>query len=333
MSEVGEAVGWQLSTIFPLQPEDIYYDWKLLSQSDEATKVIVTAISKKLLDGIILACEQAHIKPISFESSASVLARAISPLPERTIITEVDSLGSSTSLIEDSVVSITTTTNYTNTADGQGVIQNLCYSISQLINRVKEESKGTMKPILYLTGEKSSATLVDLISKQVNEPIIELMISGTVPSFHLAYIESKASVELPESEKSINLLPETLQERYRLEAELSHAKKITRISAAIGVVTCFIAIAVFVTVTLMNQQASKQLASIADPPAPPTDINQQLLLQKAQKIVAFQPAKNIPSETLAAGLAVFTDIPIRQFDYTVAKKEIKISLATIGREK
>lgn len=332
IQEISEAVRWQLPTIFPLNPEDIYYDWKLLFQSDQETKIVVTAVSKLLLDGIRESCQLAGIKPISFESSAGALARAIKTLPPKAIIAEIDSFGSTSTLVENGVSSITTTTSFSGTTDSTTALQDIALSVHKLLDRLHPDTAANPSPLVYITGEKSSAKLAQILSTQIGQKVVELSLDQIPAIYHIAYIESITSIESPESEKTINLLPEQLQRIYRGEAELTHAKKTAIIGLVIGSIACLVSFGVFLTISLMSQQAVTKLASIVNPPPPPADINLPLFMQKAQKITTLQPAKKTPITPLADAISIVEKLPLRQFDYSASAKTIRVSLTSIGRE-
>ncbi len=331
LPEVTEAIRWQLGTIFPFKPEDIYFDWKLLSQSEQETKVVVTAANKKLIEGVITACREIGVKPISFESSASALSRAIQPLPDIAIMTEIDGLGSSVTLVEKGISSLTITASFLNESDSKSAVKLICQSINQLLERLPSSTAPEIP--IYITGEKSSAKLAEILSTQVGKSVKELILGQIPASFNLAYMESHLAVDLPESEKTINLLPDNLQHQYRQEAELNHAKKTTIFSTVMSGFACLFSIAVLVTVMVMTQNEQSKLASIGEPPPIPAEMNVPLLLKKAQKIISLQPAKKVPTEALDAAVTALNGLPVRQLDYNASKKEIKISLGGMDRSK
>jgi len=328
LSEISEAVSWQITTIFPFKREEMYYDWKLISQTDTETKIVVTAVSTHLLDGIIAACESVGIKPISFESSASALARAIKPLPPVAVITEIDPFGTSTTLVEDGVSSITSTTSFSASADGQTVMQNIVTSIKQIIGRM---SDSTTTPSIIITGEKSSAKLAELLSTQLLQKVTELTISDVPAIYHLAHVESQMTVEMPESEKTINLLPETLQTTYRQEAELDNAKRTIRLSGVMSGIACVSALLVFGVVSSMTLQVSKELKNMPQAPAVPTGMNTQIIMQKTQKIIALQAIKQMPLSQMTEAIVALEKLPLKQFDYNPTKKEIRFTVSGVNR--
>ncbi len=328
LSEISEAISWQITSIFPFKPDEVYYDWKLVNQTDTETKIVVTAVNIQLLDGIIAACEAAGIKPISFESSASALARAIKPLPPVAVITEIDPLGTSTTLIENGVSSITSTTSFSASADGQSVIQNIVSSIKQILSRMNDQ---TAVPNIIITGEKSSPKLAELLSVQLGQKVEELVIPDVPAIYHLAHVESQMTVELPESEKTINLLPASLQTLYSQEAELNHAKRTMRLNSIVSGIACISALFVFVVISGISSQTIKELKSLPPTPAVPSGINTQIIMQKAQKIISFQTIKQMPLTQMGEAISALEKFSIKQFDYNPTKKEIRFTLSGVSR--
>ncbi len=328
LSEIAEAVSWQITTIFPFKSDEIYYDWKLISQTDTETKIVITAVSTQLLDGIIAACETVGIKPLSFESSASALARAIKPLPPVAVITEIDPFGTSTTLIENGVSSITSTTSFSTSTDGQQVIQNIVTSIKQIISRISDPAA---IPNIYITGEKSSPKLAELLSTQLQQKVVELVIPEVPSIYHLAHVESQMTVELPESEKTVNLLPLSLQTAYRQEAELIHAKRTTRLGGIMSGIACICALLVFGVISGISAQTTRELKNLPPPPPVSAGINIQMMMQKAQKITSLQIIKQVPLTQMNDAIAILEKLPIKQFDYNPTKKEIKFTVSGVNR--
>jgi hypothetical protein len=332
LSEVQEAVNWQLGTIFPFKPEEIYADWKLLSQTSDATNVVVVAISKLLLDGIRQAFETAGIKPISFEPSASALARMITSTASSTIILELDGQGLSASLVRQGVSSLTTTNTFAGATTPDDILATLTSSVQSIVKRAQKTQLETTNNTwdVCITGEKAAAKLTEALSKKCELPCRILPIANCEPANHVAYVAAYSSVQPPESEKTINLLPDILQTEYHLEAELVQARTAT----TLGIVITSIALIVAITANMSNV-----LLGLTTPPensmvAPSTQnstLNVALLMKKAQQITTLQVARKIPTNTMREVMNICKNADVRQFTYDASKKEIRIAIASIDR--
>jgi hypothetical protein len=226
LPEVGEAINWQIGSIFPFSPEDIYYDWKLISTTPEETKVAVVAVAKKIVDGITKALETVNVRPLSFEPSASVLSRTLSTdLTDDHLVVEIDSFGTSATLIRNRVASLTTTTHFQADADPQKTLENIAASIKNVISHTYKEAPPD-KLQLYITGEKASDQLGQLLAQMLQLPVALLPIAGIEPAYHIPYAAALSAVLPPESEQSINVLPAPIQAEYQLEVESVQAKRL-----------------------------------------------------------------------------------------------------------
>jgi hypothetical protein len=47
LSEMHEAVSWQVKDLFPFPSDEIYFDWKLLGKTDAEYRVSIIAVQKK----------------------------------------------------------------------------------------------------------------------------------------------------------------------------------------------------------------------------------------------------------------------------------------------
>lgn len=328
--EIAEAVNWQLGSIFPFKPEDLYADWKLIDRSDTETKIVVTAVNRQLIDDIVACCRAATIHPISFKSSAATLATSLTDAPENAIIIELDNLGSSSTLVEKGVASLTITTNFATASDSHSLLADIVANLKQLIKRVQSPDTET-KVKIYCTGEKALPELISAISDQIGLPIEPLHTDQIPGGFQTAYLESVATIEAPESNKSINLLPSSIEQQYRVETEIAQAKTVAIYGIAFSAVAFVISLGLFIIASLLTTSSAKQLASIPDPQAPPQGINVGLYLQKSQKITQLQAVKYFPDKQFEAITNLISPQVLKQYSYDAAKKTITITLGALER--
>lgn len=330
-SEVTEAIHWQLDSIFPLKSEDLYTDWKLIEKTEKELRVVITAVSRQFLDGLVESFQNAAIKPLSFESSTSALARSLKAVPENALIIELDNIGSSITLVEHGVSSLTATTNFASSTDSQAVLTEIVTTINQLKNRIPQNPEKPIETPIYITGEKAVPELVDIISKQVGQPLQNLSADNVSNSFQCAYLESLSTVEAPESTTSINLLPQSLEQQYRLETELAQTKTASKYGISFSLITLLLSIVLFVVSSIFTSTSAKKLLSASEPPLPPEQINLPLLLQKSQKITQFQSYEYVPIQHFDTVLSIIPSGIIRQLNYDASKKTIQITLSGINR--
>ncbi|MFA6254733.1 MAG: type IV pilus assembly protein PilM [Patescibacteria group bacterium] len=67
----------EIKNHIPLEAEDIYFDWQILSQNNNQTKIIVAAIPKVISDSYFDTLTKAGFIPIALEVEAIAIARAL----------------------------------------------------------------------------------------------------------------------------------------------------------------------------------------------------------------------------------------------------------------
>ncbi len=330
-NEISEAISWQLASIFPLKPEELYTDWKLVERKNDQVRIIITAVSRQLLDGLVTSCQTAGIKPICFESSASALSRSLSPAPDEALIIEIDNFGSSITLVEHGVSSLTATTNFATAADSQSVLSDLVTTIEQLRSRVVKTLPTDSKVPMYVTGEKAVPELIQILSSKLGQEVLSLAPPKISIAYHSAYNESLSTVEAPESSTSINLLPQELESKYRQDTELSQVKTVFQYGLGFSIISFIISLGLYFLSLFTVTTSTKNLASIATPPKPPADINLNLLLQKSQKITQSLVYEYLPKAHLEAITASQSAYPLKQLSYDASKKTIQLGYSQMDR--
>lgn len=60
-------------TLFPFSLEEIYYDWKLISQTEKVSEIAVAAVNKEMVDRIVNAFEDNRLRPLVLIPSSLAL--------------------------------------------------------------------------------------------------------------------------------------------------------------------------------------------------------------------------------------------------------------------
>lgn len=325
-AEINEAINWQLGSIFPFKPDDLYADWKLIQKTATETRIVISAVNKKIIDGLVAGCNAANIKPLSFESSASALARSFQEIPEKAIIIDIDNFGSSSSLVENGVSSITATTNFSSSSGSQNVLS----EIGAIINQLKNKSGSTEVPI-YATGEKAAPEIISALSSQIGVTINSFDTNQVPSSFQSAYVESISTIEAPESSRTINLLPKKIEQLYQTDTDIAQAKTVFKYGAAFSSFAFLLASGLLIFSLILNQASAKQLAAIPDPPTPPPGINLSVLLQKSQKLAQLKAVEYFPARSITTLVSAIDPKALKQINYDASKKTLKVSLGSLNR--
>ncbi len=76
--ELAKGIKWQLEPNLPLSLEEVYFDWQEVpSQSQKYSYVLISALSKKVIDSYLSAFKKAGVFPIMFEIESQAAARSL----------------------------------------------------------------------------------------------------------------------------------------------------------------------------------------------------------------------------------------------------------------
>lgn len=327
--EVREAIGWQQKNIFPFSPQEMYLDWKLLKQTEKETTVLVTAMPRKLIDGLREALEAAAIYPISVEPSISAVSRLVSFEGQPIIgLVEVDSRGSSATLVENGISLLTTTSSLAIQKNAPNLATAVTDSVSTLVRYYQEKYKVATDALpFFLTGERADKNLADSLTSSLKRPIALLTVDKITPPFHQAYAAATTHVLSPASEKSINLIPTPLQELY--EAKLSHRlfQQTFRVSLALCLISIVLIGIPLITQIISLQSISQKKQSLenqlaaAEAPFPV-----KTTLDNATRLQKLFPLKITPQEELITALdTIPATIKVESIIYEADKRTFHLS--------
>jgi len=330
LPEVTEAITWQIEKIFPLPKDQIYFDWKLISTEEGQLTVLIVALHKRLLDDLISIFEIVGVKPISFEPAASALARVITtPSKDPYILIESSLTGTSTTLIDNQLSTLTVTHKFETAVDNNQLLQKITQSTNELVHYYV--SKHTTPPQnlqVFITGEIINPQLINWLNNYLTIKIKLLEIPGVSTAFHQAFAAASTSVLPPPSEQSINLLPEKLQEVF--DASLEKKKVISAVS--LGLVLLGIALAITVSTfifALINiQKASNQIQALDNITSQSAlDTKRAAAVNNASAaLVRLFPLKNSPVNYLSELTSLVpSDVIINNFSYTKDKKVLIVT--------
>lgn len=225
--DIAEAVNWQVDKIFPFAKEEVYVDWKLLEINQDSTLILATAVPRQLLDHMRLCLEHAGLYPISFEPSASVLSRLLTPVQAKeAVILELEANTVCLTLVKTGTSLSTATFNLTPQTNLPTLIQTISQSITQMAQKylLKGSQSQATVPV-YVTGEKAAPGTVNSLQPALRLPLQLFSVANVAPAYQLAYVAAKSYVLPPDSDQSINLLPTELQHYYAAQLQNQTAKQ------------------------------------------------------------------------------------------------------------
>lgn len=106
---IGEAVLSSIEENVPIPPEDVLIDNFVTSVDDQELNVVVTAVSKSVINNYTNIIESVGLKPISFEPETHAITRAIVSKGDKNkyLILNLDSCSSSVAVVDDEIVQYT----------------------------------------------------------------------------------------------------------------------------------------------------------------------------------------------------------------------------------
>lgn len=322
--DINEAISWNIKDLVPYPIEDIYFDWKSLSENDTEVKTIVVVVNKKILDPLIEVLTSVGLKPLSFEPGTSAIVRLLVLKPDQSVvIIEVNQKGAYVTLVDNSKALFTTVVNHPKDEDTQSYIRSILAAVNEI--EVYYKQKGILKDKQFsvlLTGELANDEWASSISTASKYPVKILQTNQVPPSHNKAYAVGIGHVVPPLDDQSINLLPAHIQKKY--DVERANAFYFSLLSRLIAVTTILLVLSLvaFVAVKFESQRLLERSVTLASKTQGQNSQMQKLLLLNghSQQIVQLAPLRKTPSDKISALNSVLTeDIQVTQWEYDVVK--------------
>lgn len=137
--DLREAILLQIEDHIPLRAVEIVFDYDVILSSEKGTTVSVAAISREVIDEYLSVFSQAGLTPLSFESEAQAIARAVVPYGDKgvTMIVDFGYNRTGVSISESGNVLFTTTLDI----GGMNLTQMLAKNFSLSFEKAEEMKK------------------------------------------------------------------------------------------------------------------------------------------------------------------------------------------------
>lgn len=101
-SEVENTVLFEAESYVPMPMDQVYFDWKILSDNGKQMSILLVASPKETVDSYINVLESANLKVVSVEVESQSLCRALVPTgsKETMLIVDVDSFKTNLIMVE-----------------------------------------------------------------------------------------------------------------------------------------------------------------------------------------------------------------------------------------
>lgn len=305
LADVGEALKWQIEKILPLPSQSIYFDWKLIEETEENISVLVIAMQRSILDTMIEVFESTKIKPVSFEPSTSALSRILQDkIQGSNILIELNPQGSAATLIDEGASRLTITNQFSSNSpeETQIALQKTSISVQSLINHLGTlKQTGQVETInIYLTGESTSGEVAQWMGSLLNRQIQILELPQAQVPFHQAYAAATAHLIPGRNGASVNLLPDTLRDYYQASKEYTKMMNYLQIIGVISGVSLTISALALAWSFGRAQMTGNDLENLANQNTEYSlDANEVATINNSsQAIVNLFPRKTTPVDQL-----------------------------------
>ncbi len=108
-SQAENAIMFEAEAYIPLPMDQVYFDWRIISQKDNTMEVLLTAAPKEYVDAYMGIVEKAGFKLCGIELEAQSIARALVPkeIGEPMLIASMDALKTDLIMVKNGTVQFT----------------------------------------------------------------------------------------------------------------------------------------------------------------------------------------------------------------------------------
>lgn len=110
--ELAQAVPFELANVFPVTPDEAYFDWAILGAAKDPAKLeaLVVAAPKALVDAMVELVAAAGLTLVALETKPVALTRLFSKRSDKgVLIVDIGAVASSISLVDHGTVHLTST--------------------------------------------------------------------------------------------------------------------------------------------------------------------------------------------------------------------------------
>lgn len=204
ISEINEALNWQLGELLPYSLEDAVTDWKILKKQDKDYSVLSVSIEKSILQTYLTAFEAAELFPIVVEVPSVSLSRLFESKRNQLVIyaTELETmfiLQDEGNLVGSSII------------DGNSVSE-IVSTATRMINHYKETKIDRIVAVGVEIGAGSDKLKVPI---ELYKNQFSGLSEADGQKFLIPLSSQTAEMSVPNDPFSLNLIPNALIKRYK----------------------------------------------------------------------------------------------------------------------
>ena len=163
---LADVIGYELDRLTPFSPESAYYDFKVLSETEEKLNIVVTVARADLIDGYLDAVkdEGLSIENVTVNLSSLSTFCAFMDGSSSFVCLEADALGYEGGLVQDNVLSLSFSGNFSET-DGKSRADAVASALNPLLGEA--EKKSHLPVIVHSADETFNAAFKQRMDSSV----------------------------------------------------------------------------------------------------------------------------------------------------------------------
>ncbi len=334
-AELKEAISWHVKDLFPLPESDLYFDSKIISETDKEIRVSVVAVPRAVLNPIIEVLLAVGLKPLGFEPGASAISRLTKlPADSQALVVQANKRGAYVSLMEGDKALFTTVVNYR--ADTfESNFKQIIATIEEMTNFYK--NKGLLKDKLeiILTGELANSVLVKKFQTAFKIPVSMLKLGIDKQEYSKAFAMATTQVKPPADPFTINLLPVEMQNEYDRDYQNAFITALFVRTAIFLSLLLLFATGVFLSINLTKQSLDRDVQNLTNATKTQNRETQNLLQLNAQakNIITLAPLRTTPKDKILTLISIVPPgISINEWQYDDAKQQYTLFGIALRRD-
>ncbi|MBI5400884.1 MAG: pilus assembly protein PilM [Candidatus Yonathbacteria bacterium] len=315
-----EAMRLAISFQLPIQTDNAYLDWERTKGTPSTNEILLSTVSRTVVQGYVAALDAAGIKTLALESHLASIARSVKLEPERTTIFSKETPdGATVFALKDGIMRFSRTLPIRFVPES-----NIPAEVARIKTAFQAETKERV-------DEK------ELAVAEIREEYRAYTALTEPKSKWLVALGAAIRGKIPEGDDNlVSLLPVGTEEAYAYQKATTFAVLVRNIT--IGVSVFFVAafLSAYLFVISLSQNANRTITTLSATPVSP------VLLEKEARIEHINALTNTASAILAetpAWNAVLAELMSRTIDgivissFSASSIADKMSIAGIAKNR
>lgn len=316
MSEIAEAVTWQLQELLPQPIEEYVMDWKILIKNEKGYQILAVAIERDVLGTYLTSCEGAGLYPV------------VVGIPSVSLINLIENKSSSClfAYIGESETIFVVSQNEVilgSSVVGNSDIGELLKTAKMMIAHYKQTNVSKI-----VLGGKVNPQISEELNKALQLPVevlpksISNMSQEDFQKYLIPLSSQLQDPDIPADPFSLNLLPSDLIKEYKNAKVRLQTWSLTLASSLFVWISLIVSLASYF---FMNQQINLQKQKLGQIP--------QSILKMSDVIQDIKNANEMSGKILAVKKVSFSSTGLVNKIYNSKPQEVVINMYDIDLDK